>query len=89
MEDLGLTHEEIYEINKGIPIVDAKLYWKEEYGWTSQYWEKLYKVGWRMVESEKEPGVFLALDEKGATVLSAESKIALFKLLVNFMVGGG
>ena len=42
-----------------------------------------------MVESEKEPGVFLALDEKGATVLSAESKIALFKLLVNFMVGGG
>jgi hypothetical protein len=89
VEDLGLTQEEINEINKGIPFVDAKLYWKEGYGWTSQYWEKLYKLGWRMVESEKEPGVFLAVDEKGATVLSADSKLSLFKLLVNFMVGGG
>ena len=59
MEEIELTQEEINEINKGIPFVDAKLYWKEGYGWTSQYWEKLYKVGWRMVESEEEPGVFL------------------------------
>ena len=50
---------------------------------------KLYRMGWRMVESEEEPGVFLALNEKGATILSADSKISLFKLLVNFMVGGG
>jgi hypothetical protein len=89
LENFEVTQEEINEINKGIPFVDAKIYWKEGYGWTSQYWEKLYRLGWRMVESEDEPGSFLALDEKGATILSADDKITLFKLLVNFMVGGG
>ncbi len=89
MEEIEVTQEEINEINKGIPFVDAKIYWKEEFGWTSQYWEKLYRLGWRMVESEEEPGTFLAVDEKGATILSADDKVTLFKLLVNFMVGGG
>ena len=89
MEKFEVTQEEINEINKAIPFVDAKIYWKEGYGWTSQYWEKLHRLGWRMVESKDEPGSFLAVDEKGATILSADDKITLFKLLVNFMVGGG
>jgi hypothetical protein len=89
MEEIAVTQEEINEINKGIPFVDAKIYWKEGFGWTSQYWNKLYNLGWRMVESEEEPGAVLAVNEKGATILSADDKITLFKLLVNFMVGGG
>lgn len=88
MEDIELTQEEINEINKGIPFVDGKLYWKEGYGWTSQFWEILYSRGWRMVESEEEPGVFLAVNEDGVAVLSAEGKISLFKLLVNYMISG-
>ncbi len=88
MKENELTQEEINEINKVIPLVDAKLYWKEGYGWTSQFWDKLYNLGWRMVESEEEPGVFLAVNEKGVTVLAADGKISLFKLLNNYMVGG-
>jgi len=88
MKENELTQEEINEINKGIPLVDAKLYWKEGYGWTSQFWDKMYSLGWRMIESQEEPGVFLVVNEKGVTVLAADSKISLFKLLNNYMVGG-
>lgn len=89
MENIEVTQEEINELNKEIPFVDAKIYWKEDFGWTSQYWEKLSRLGWKMVESEEEPGTFFAVDENGATILSSDDKITLLKLLVNFMVGGG
>lgn len=89
MEDIVVTQEEINEINKGIPFNDAKLYWKEGYGWSSQYWDNLSGLGWRMIESKEEPGAFIAVDEKGDTFLSADDKITLFNMLVNFMVGGG
>lgn len=91
MEEIKATPEEINEINeinKGIPFVDTKLYWKEGFGWSSRFWDRLYESGWRMVESEKEPGTFLIVNEKGATVISAASKLSLFILLTNYMVGG-
>jgi hypothetical protein len=87
MEEIEVTQEEINEINKGIPFNDAKLYWKEGYGWSSQYWDKLSRLGWKMIESKEEPGAFVTVDEKGDTIHSADDKIILFKLLVNFMVG--
>jgi hypothetical protein len=88
MDDLGMTPEEIKEINKGIPFKDTKLYWKEDFGWSSLFWDKLYESGWRMVESEKEPGTFLMVNEDGVTVISATSKFSLFLLLTNYMAGG-
>lgn len=89
MEEIEVTQEEINEINKSIPFVDAKLYWKDGYGWTSQYWEKLYRLGWRMVKSKEEPRAFFAMNEKGDAIFSADSKISLFKQLVNVMIGRG
>ncbi|MDR1194257.1 MAG: hypothetical protein LBK98_08865 [Peptococcaceae bacterium] len=84
-----LTQAAITEINKGIPFVDAKLYWREGFGWTSQYWDNLYRDGWRMVKSEDDPDTLLVKNEKGAIIFSAGNELELFKLLVNFLVGGG
>lgn len=89
MAETELTQIEINEINKGIPFVDAKLYWREGFGLTSSYWDKLYKEGWRIVPSEDDPDLLDARDEKGAIIFSAETEIEIFKLLVTFMVGGG
>ncbi len=89
MEENEVTQEEIIEINKGIPFVDTKIYWNEDYGWTSYYWDKLRNSGWRMVDSKEGPGTVHIIDDRGATVLTADDRITLLKLLVNFMVGGG
>ncbi len=88
MDDLNMAPEEIKELNKGIPFVDTKLYWKEGFGWSSLFWDKLYESGWRMVEAEKEPGNFHIINEKGAAVISSNSKLSLFVLLTNYMAGG-
>ena len=89
MGEAKLSQLEIDKINKGIPFTDAKIYWKEGFGWSSHYWDKLYGEGWRMTQSEEDPDLILVKDEKGKTILSADTEIDLFKLLVNFMVGGG
>ncbi|MGM0689211.1 MAG: hypothetical protein ACQESO_06475 [Bacillota bacterium] len=89
MEENEVTQEEINEMNKMIPFVDTKIYWKDSYGWTSLYWEKLSKLGWSMVEPKDEPGTVHAIDDKGTAILSADDRITLLRLLVNFMVGGG
>ncbi|NLI14077.1 hypothetical protein [Pelotomaculum propionicicum] len=88
MEDL-ITQKEIDEINEGIPFVDTKIYWKENYGWTSQYWDKLYKMGWRMVQSKKDPKIVIAQDENGNFCFSAQDRIDLLKTLVHYFIGGG
>jgi len=89
MEAKEMTQEEINEINKGIPFVDTKIYWNDGYGWTSHYWDKLRNTGWKMVESKDDPATIHITDEKGAIILTADDRITLLKLLVNFMVGGG
>lgn len=86
MEEIEITQEEIDKINKEIPFVDGKIYWKEGYGWTSKYWEILSGAGWKMVEEE--PGVLLAVNELGQVIFSADSKISFLKQLVYIMIGG-
>lgn len=88
-KNIPLTQAEVDKINKGIPFVDAKIFWKEGFGWTSKYWYILYTEGWRMKLSEEEPGLICVVDEGGKTILSDDNEVGLFKLLVNFMVGGG
>lgn len=89
MKERVITQEEINEINKGIPFVDTKIYYNEEYGWTSLYWDKLRGAGWKMVESKEDPGNVHIIDDREAKILTADDRITLLKLLVNFMVGGG
>ena len=88
-KDREIDQKEIDAINDGIPFVDAKIFWQEGYGWTSEYWQKLRKEGWKIVPSEKEPDLLIAQDEKGKTILEGPDKITLLRLMVNFMVGGG
>jgi hypothetical protein len=86
----GYDQKDIDEINQYIPFVDTKIFWKEDYGWTSRYWESLRKMGWKLVKSKKEPETFIALDESGQECLSASpDRIALLKLLTNYFLGGG
>ena len=90
MDEKGqLTQEAVDGVNKGIPFVDAKIFWQEGYGWTSLYWNSLLEEGWKMERSKEVPDLFLAIDGKGKTILSADSEVDIFRLLVNFMVGGG
>jgi hypothetical protein len=86
----GYEQKDIDEINQYIPFVDTKIFWKEDYGWTSRYWESLRKMGWTLVKSKKEPETFIALDEFGQECLSASpDRISLLKLLTNYFLGGG
>ncbi|HAG11023.1 MAG TPA: hypothetical protein DCK76_06490 [Desulfotomaculum sp.] len=78
-----MNQKEIDEINKTIPFVDAKILWKKDYGWTSQYWEKMHKTGWRMVQSKEDPEIIIIQDENGTNLFSAHDRITLLQLLLN------
>ncbi len=83
-----MDQKEIDEINKTIPFVEAKIFWKEDYGWTSRYWESLREMGWTLVQSKNDPETVIALDENGNECLSAPGKITLLSLLVNYILVG-
>lgn len=86
----GYDQKEIDELNQYIPFTDTKIFWKDDYGWTSRYWEVLRKSGWTMVKSKREPDTFIALDEFGQECLTASpDRIALLTLLTNYFLGGG
>ncbi|NLI14092.1 hypothetical protein [Pelotomaculum propionicicum] len=86
----GYEQKDIDEMNQYIPFVDTKIFWKEDYGWTSRYWESLRKMGWTLVKSKNDPETVIALDEAGHECLSASpDRIALLKLLTNYFLGGG
>ncbi|MDI9447988.1 MAG: hypothetical protein QM303_05145, partial [Bacillota bacterium] len=85
----GYEQKDIDEINQYIPFVDTKIFWKEDYGWTSRYWESLRAMGWTRAESKTEPGTVVALDENKNECLSAPDTITLLKFLTNYFLGGG
>ncbi len=78
----------VEEINKLLPYVDAKIYWKEEENdWTSKLWEDLCKAGWRVVESEEDSKpVIVVQDELGLKIFSSKDKISMLRFLVNILM---
>lgn len=78
-----MNQKEIDEINKTIPFVDAKIFWKKDFGWTSDYWEKMQKMGWRMVQSTEDPEIFIIQDENGKKLFSSNDKVILLQMLLN------
>lgn len=84
----GYDQKDIDEINQHIPFVDTKIFWKEDYGWTSRYWESLRKTGWTLVRSKDDPDTLIAINEEGHECLSASpDRIALLKLLTRYFLG--
>ena len=53
-----MDQAEIDKINKTIPFVDGKIYWKDN-NWTSKLWEEMYEAGWRAVQSEESRNMLL------------------------------
>lgn len=86
MDQKEWDQKEIDEINNTIAFTDTKIYWKENYGWTSKYWDELSKMGWRMVQSKNE---VIAQDENGNYCVSAIDRVTLLRILSNYMMGGG
>ncbi len=84
----GYAQKDIDKINQSIPFVDTKIFWKEDYGWTSLYWENLRKTGWTLVRSKDDPDTLIAIDEEGhECLLASPDRIALLKLLSNYLLG--
>ncbi len=88
MDNKEMDQNRIDELNNTIPFVDTKIFWKEDYGWTSRYWESLRETGWTMVQSKNDPETVIALDENGNECLSAPGRLTLLKLLVNYILVG-
>ena len=79
---------EIDEINKTIPYVDGKIYWKENHDWTSKLWERMYEMGWRVVQSEEDPEIVIVKDKSGTTLFTAYDRISMLRQLVNNVLVG-
>mgnify|MGYP000888370366 CR=1 FL=1 len=78
---------EIDEINKTIPYVDGKIYWKEN-DWTSDLWENMYESGWRVSQSEEEPETVIVKDRSGIILFKASDRISMLRQLVNNVLVG-
>ena len=78
---------EIDEINKTIPYMDGKIYWKEN-DWTSKLWERMYDMGWKVIQSEEDPEIVIVKDEKGSIMFSASDRISMLRQLVNMLIVG-
>lgn len=78
---------EIDEINKTIPYMDGKIYLKEN-DWTSKLWERMYDMGWKVVQSEEDPEIVIVKDEKGSIMFSASDRISMLRQLVNMLIVG-
>ncbi len=76
---------EIDEINKTIPYVDGKIYWKEN-DWTSDLWENMYEVGWRVVQPEEDSESVVVQNELGRSVFAAHDRISMLRQLVNILI---
>ena len=76
---------EIDEINKTIPYVDGKIYWKEN-DWTSDLWENMYESGWRVSQSEEEPETVIVKDRSGIILFKASDRISMLRQLVNILI---
>jgi len=79
---------EIDKINKTIPYVDGKIYWKENHDWTSKLWETMYEMGWRVVQSEENSEKVIVQDENGSMLFSASDRISMLRQLVNNLIVG-
>jgi predicted transcriptional regulator len=75
---------EIDEINKTIPYMDGKIYWKEN-EWTSKLWEQMYENGWREVK-EEDSEMVLVQDNQGRNLFAAEGRINMLRQLVNILI---
>jgi len=62
---------------------------RENYGWTSQYWNELYKKGWRIVKSKGDPKKVIVQDEKDNFCVSAKDRIDILTALIQDFVLGG
>jgi hypothetical protein len=81
-----MNQTEIFEINKTIPYVDGKIYWKENHEFTSKLWENMYKIGWRTVPAEENSEAVIVQDENGRNVYSAYDRISMLRQLVNILI---
>ncbi len=80
-----MDQAEIDKINKTIPFVDGKIYWKDN-NWTSKLWEEMYEAGWRAVQSEENPEYVVVQDELGSSIYSAKGRINMLKQLVKIFL---
>ena len=83
-----MNQEEITEINKSIPYVEGKIYWKENHDWTSDLWENMSDMGWEAVQSEDDPDVIAVMDKSGNIAFRAADRITMLRQLVNHFVVG-
>jgi hypothetical protein len=79
---------EIDEINKTIPYMDGKIYWKENHDWTSELWERMHNMGWRVVQSEKDAEEVIVKDQSGSIMFTASDRISMLRQLVNNVLVG-
>jgi hypothetical protein len=79
---MNMDQEEINEINKSIPYEEGKIYWKENYGWTSALWERLSGMGWVEEPAEEDPDIVVVKEECGNIFLKAADKIVMLRQLV-------
>ncbi|MFX4261355.1 hypothetical protein ACOBQJ_04040 [Pelotomaculum propionicicum] len=83
-----MDQTELEQINKTIPYVEGKIYWKDNHDWTSDLWERMSEMGWVAVQSEENPDIIIVKDGSGNIAFKATDRITMLRQLVNNVLVG-
>ena len=80
-----MDQAEIDEINKTIPYMEGKIFWKDN-DWTSKLWEEMKDAGWKVVASEEDPKMVVVQDENARNIYAAEGRIKMLEQLYKILL---